>query len=279
MLEIRDASTDDDVRVEAWDAGSLVGHAVARPVQLFVDERFCSVEVVPARRREGIGTTLYAALDALVPAREWLICRMLHAESGFVDSIGYELIELCPAPIADPSDATWRRWVADQPLPAGAQAVRSDAVSDADLESAFVDYYVWAHEMIGPLRPRADVAAASRGLASPLDHDASTLVLREGRIVALSLVFRPEEGSTTRILAETTRVVEPDGSQLVAGAIAGTLDVLGRRGVALVELEGRTFDPHLPAVFASFPSHASNPMSVVRLQRRPLSHPSATMTR
>ena len=282
MPEIRDASTDDDVRVEAWDAGSLVGHASARPVQLFHDERFCSVEVVPDRRREGIGTTLYAAVDALVPTREWLICRMLHsdhAESGFVDSIGYELIELCPAPIADPSDTAWRRWVADQPLPAGAQAVRSDAVPEADLESAFVDYYVWAHEMIGPLRPRADVAVASRGLASALDHDASTLVLREGRIVALSLVFRPEEGSTTRILAETTRVVEPDGSQLVAGAIAGTLDVLGRRGVALVELEGRTFDPHLPAVFASFPPHASNPMSVVRLQRRPLSHPSATMTR
>ena len=105
MPEIRDASTDDDVRVEAWDAGVLVGHASARPVQLFHDERFCSVEVEPDRRREGIGTALYAALDALVPARESLICRMLHAdrvESGFVDSIGHDLIELCPAPMRRP---------------------------------------------------------------------------------------------------------------------------------------------------------------------------------
>ncbi len=136
--EIRDASTDDDVRVEAWDAGVLVGHASARPVQLFHDERFCSVEVVPDRRREGIGSTLYAAVDALVPPRSALICRVLHpttAESGFVESIGYELIELCPAPIADPSDTAWRRWVADQPLPAGAQTVRIDAVSEVDLES------------------------------------------------------------------------------------------------------------------------------------------------
>ena len=80
------------------------------------------------------------------------------------------------------------------------------------------------------------------------------------------------------MLAETPRVDEPSGTPLVAAAIARTLDVLARRGVAGVELEGRTFDPHLPTVFASFPPHVSNPMSVVRLHRGPLSHPSATMT-
>ena len=124
MPEIRDVSTDGDMRVEARDAGVLLGQASAHPVQLFHDERFCSVEVVPDRRREGIGTRLYAALDALVPEHESLICRVLHAdpvETGFVDSIGHDLIELCPAPCADPTDDAWRRWVADQPLPAGAR--------------------------------------------------------------------------------------------------------------------------------------------------------------
>jgi hypothetical protein len=141
-------------------------------------------------------------------------------------------------------------------------------VPEADLEEAWVDYYVWAHEMIGPLRPRAAIAAASAGLGADLDHAVSSLVIRGGRVVALSLVFgRPAWDGIVRVLAETPRIDEPDGEHLVAAAIARTLTLLAGRGVRLVELEGRTFDPHLPAVVATFPPHDSNPMSVVRLRR------------
>ena len=68
LPEIRDASSDDVVRLEAWVDDSLVGHATARPVRLFERERFCDVQVDPGRRREGIGSALYAALDRAVPA-------------------------------------------------------------------------------------------------------------------------------------------------------------------------------------------------------------------
>ena len=87
-------------------------------------------------------------------------------------------------------------------------------------------------------------------------------------VVALSLVFDgPARDGIVRVLAETPRVDEPDGEHLVAAALARTLTLLADRGVRRVELEGRTFDPHLPAVVATFPPHDSNPMSVVRLHR------------
>ena len=269
--EIRDVSTDDVVRVEAWDADVLVGHATARPVRLFERERFCDVQVDGGRRREGIGTALWVALERRVPADEALVCRILHADAdavGFADSIGHDLIELCPAPQADPATVAWAAWCADQPVPDGAVAIGSDGVPEADLEAAWVDYYVWAHETIGPLRPRADIAAASAGLGTYVDHGVSSVVLRGGRVVALSLVFEETaEDGIVRVLAETPRVDEPDGLHLVAAALARTLTLLAGRGVRLVEMEGRTFDPHLPAVFESFPPHTSNPMSVVRMHR------------
>lgn len=269
--EIRDASTDGVVRVEAWDAQALVGHATARPVQLFERERFCDVQVDDGRRREGIGTALWTALDGAVPPEEALVCRILHADTdavGFAASIGHDLVELCPGPQADPVTTAWAAWCAAQPVPDGSVAVGTDGVPEADLEEAWVDYYVWAHETVGPLRPRADVAAASAGLSGYVDHGVSSVVLRGGRVVALSLVFsEPAEDGIVRVLAETPHVDEPDGQHLVAAALARTLTLLAARGVRLVEMEGRTFDPHVPAVAATFPPHDSNPMSVVRLHR------------
>ena len=80
-VELRDASTADTVRVEAWDGERLVGHASAHPVRLFEAERFCDVEVEPDRRREGLGTALYGALAARVPAGDALVTRVLHADA------------------------------------------------------------------------------------------------------------------------------------------------------------------------------------------------------
>jgi hypothetical protein len=267
--EIRDASADGVLRVEAWDGDVLIGHATARPTQLFDHEHFCDVWVEERRRREGVGSALYAALDRALPRDEALVCRVLHADLtavGFVGSIGYDLVELCPAPQADPTAAAWSEWISRQQVPGGAVAVGIAEVPAADLEEAWVDYYVWAHESIGPLRPRAEVAAASSGLAAYLDHGVSTLILRGGRIVALSLVFdEVAEDGIIRVLAETPRIDEPDGTPLVAAALARTHAALGGRGVRVAELEGRTFDPHVPDVIATFPPHDSNPMSVVRL--------------
>lgn len=270
-VELRDASTADTVRVEAWDGERLVGHASAHPVRLFEAEHFCDVEVEPDRRREGLGTALYGALAARVPAGDALVTRVLHADptaTGFVRSIGHDLVEHCPAPQGDPTTPGWRTWAAGQRLPDGTVLVGTGDVAAADLEEAWVDYYVWAHETVGRLRDRATVATAFEGLAAHLDHGVSRLVLRGGRIAALSLVFaEPAPDGICRVLAETPHIDEPDGTALVAAVLAGTLDALAARGTRLVELEGRTFDPHLPAVVATFPPHDANPMSVVRLHR------------
>ena len=271
-VEIRSSPVDGAHRVEAWHGDVLVGHAEAHPLQLFEHEHYCDVQVVGDHRRRGIGTRLFRALDHELPPRETLVCRVLHRDRvavSFVDALGHDLVELCPAPHTEPTAAHWSAWAAAQPIADGTVLVGVGDVPAADLEEAWVDYYVWAHEPVGELRPRADIATASSGLSASLDHAVSTLVLRGRRIVALSLVFNDlAEDGITRVLAETRRIDEPDGVRLVASALARTLVELGARGVRLAELEGRTFDPHVPAVVSGFPPHASNPMSVVRLHRR-----------
>ena len=103
-------------------------------------------------------------------------------------------------PRPTPTAAPWSAWAAAQPIADGTVLVGVGDVPAADLEEAWVDYYVWAHEPVGELRPRADIATASSGLSAALDHAVSTLVLRGGRIVALSLVFNDlaEDGITRR---------------------------------------------------------------------------------
>lgn len=269
-LDIRNAPTEAGTRLEAWLAGTRVGAATARPVELFENEQFCHIEVAQQHRRSGIGTALYAALDEHVPPTEALITRVLHSQPeavGFVESIGSDLVEHCPAPRVVPASPAWRAWAAAHLAPPGTTVEPSDAVSAGQVDEAFVDWYVWAHEMIGPLRPRDVVARAAAGTAAELDHQVSRLVLCAGRIAAFSLVFQDAPDGLQRIIAETTRVEEPNGPSLVAAALAATLEACARRGDELVELEGRTIDPHLPAVLATFPAHDSAPMSVVRLHR------------
>jgi hypothetical protein len=271
-LDIRNTSTDADTRLEAWLTGSRMGTATARAVALFEHEQFCHVEVAQQHRRAGIGTALFTALDEQVPRTEALITRVLHSQAdavGFVESIGSDLVEHCPAPRAVPVSPAWRAWAAAHPSPPGTTVKASNAVSAAQVDAAFVDWYVWAHEMIGPLRPRDVVARAAAGTADELDHRVSRLVLRDGRIAAFSLVFHDASDGLQRIIAETPQVDEPDGTALVAAALAATFEACARRGDGLVELEGRTIDPHLPAVLATFPPHDSAPMSVVRLHRPP----------
>jgi hypothetical protein len=268
--DIRKIPVEDGLRLEAWLAGSRVGTATARPVALFENEQLCHIEVGRQHRRAGIGAALWAALDEHVPATEALITRVLHSQPdavGFVESIGWDLVEHCPAPRVVPASPAWRAWAAGHPAPPGTIVGPSDAVSAEMVDEAFVDWYVWAHEMIGPLRPRDDVARAAAGTAAELDDQVSRLVLRDGRIAAFSLVFDDVSDGLRRVIAETTRVDEPGGTALVAAALAATLDACARRGDPLVELEGRTIDPHLPAVMSTFPPHDTAPMSVVRLHR------------
>lgn len=269
--DIRESPVEDGLRLEAWLDDACVGAAVARPVALFEGEQFCHVEVDEEHRRSGIGTQLWSALDDRVPADEALITRVLHTDTdarGFAGSIGWDLVEHCPAPRAVPRAAEWRAWARAQPTPAGTVVTATDRVSADRLDDAFVDWYVWAHEMIGPLRPRSVVAAAAAGTAGELDHEVSRVAMRDGRIVALSLLFEAAPDGLQRVIVETTRPDEPDGTALVAATLAATLDACAARGNATVELEGRTIDPHLPVVIATFPPHDSAPMSVVRLHRR-----------
>lgn len=69
------------------------------------------------------------------------------------------------------------------------------------------------------------------------------------------------------IIAETTRGLA-DGEQLLRATLAGSLAVLDQRGIRLVELEGHSSDAHHPLLLDDLPSIGSDPLDVLKLQRR-----------
>jgi GNAT superfamily N-acetyltransferase len=257
--------------VVADRGGRVVGSAsvVLTPVN---DAYFCDVEVSPAYRRQGIGTALYHAMDALTEPSLPLLTRAMRSQplrKLFAEAIGCELVMHCPEPQADPTAPAWRRWVADHPVPAGYSAVPMRDLPPAAVEAAWRKLYLWVHAQFFPVRTDG-LAALWNDYRAGLDADASMLITEgEGgdAIVALSLVSPEVWEGRTFIISETVRPDQPGGDDLLRAAVAASLRVLGSRGITLVELEGHSSDPHSPALLASFPEHDADPMDILRLRR------------
>jgi hypothetical protein len=189
----------------------------------------------------------------------------------FAEAIGCELVMHCPEPWADPTAPAWRRWVADHPVPAGHSAVPMSDLPPAAVEAAWRTYYIWVHAPFALAPVRTDgLAAYWNDYRAGLDVDASMLITEaEGgdAIAALSLVSPEAFDGRTLIVSETVRPDQPGGDDLLRAAVAASLRVLGSRGIARVELEGHTSDPHSPALLASLPEHDADPMEILRLRR------------
>jgi hypothetical protein len=175
----------------------------------------------------------------------------------------------CPEPWADPTAPAWRRWVADQPVPARYSAVPMSDRPPAAVEAAWRTYYIWVHASFAPVRTDR-LAAGWIDYCAGLDADASMLITETNggdAIVALSLVSPEAWDGRTFIVSETVRPDQPGGDELLRAAVAAWLRVLGSRGITRVELEGHTSDPHSPALLTSLPEHDADPMDILRLRR------------
>ncbi|MEA2508687.1 MAG: hypothetical protein QOG21_769 [Actinomycetota bacterium] len=251
--------------------GQVVGWAsvVLTPVH---DLYFCDVQVSPPHRRQGIGTALFRAVAALTDPSFPLLTRAMRSQPMrklFAEATGCELVMHCPEPWADPTAPTWRRWVADHPVPVGYSAVPMREVSPEAVEAAWRSLYVWTNAPFAPVRTEG-LAALWKDYRAGLDSDASMMITapEEGdAIAALSLVSPEAWEGRTFIVSETVRPDQPDGDDLLQAAVAASLQVLASRGITKVELEGHTSDPHSPALLASLPKHDADPMEILRLRR------------
>ncbi|HEX3327684.1 MAG TPA: GNAT family N-acetyltransferase [Actinomycetota bacterium] len=257
--------------VVAERGGRVVGSGFAVLTRVN-DAYWCDVEVSPAHRRHGIGTALFHAVCALTEPSFPLLTRAMRSQplrTLFAEAIGCELVVHCPEPWADPTAPAWRRWVDDHPVPAGYSAVPMRDLPPAAVEAAWRTLYIWAHAPFAPVQTDG-LDAWWNEYRAGLDEDASMLITESesgDAIVALSLVSPEVWDGRTFIVSETVRPDQPGGNDLLCGAVAASLRVLGSRGIARVELEGHTSDPHSPALLASLPEHDADPMDILRLRR------------
>lgn len=247
--------------------GRIVG-TVSVAFAPVTESYFCEINVIPAHRRQGIGTQLYAAIYQLTDPRYPVLTRAMSSQPlrrAFAESLGCKVRTHCPEPWIDPSTNQSQLWIADRQLPAGYRTVAMAHQPTEKIADAWATYFVWAHEPFGTVR--ADqVPQTWDGLSTGLDPAASMITLDQtGAIVAFSLVSPDVWDGRTMIVSETVQADQPDGSQLLKATVAASLSVLAQRGVHRVELEGHTTDPHSPSLVESLPSGGGDPMDILEL--------------
>lgn len=252
----------------ALKPGQIVGVA-SIALAPATESYFCEINVLPAHRRQGIGTQLYAAIHELTDPRYPVLARAMSSQPlrrAFAESLGCSVRTHCPEPWIDPTTEVARRWIADQRLPSGYTTVAMADHPEDEIVDAWTTYYLWAHERFGTVR--ADhVRQTWDGFVAGLDSTASMITVDENdTIVAFSLVSPDAWEGRTMIVSETVQADQRDGSQLLRATVAASLSVLAERGVHRVELEGHTTDPHSPSLVETLPSDGGDPMDILELK-------------
>lgn len=233
------------------------------------DTYVCEVDVAPDYRRRRIGTRLYAAVHETANPPFPVLARAMQSRPlrrQFADSLGCTVLFHCPEPWIDPTSGAGRQWADEQPLPSGSALVTLGELPTAQVGEAWARCFEWTHRTFGTVHPER-LADVWLGMSGELDPDTSMLTVEvsTGAITALSLVIPDAWDGRTMIISETVRKDQPDGDRLLRAVVAGSLRVLGQRGVQRVELEGHATDAHLPGLVQSLPPGGGDPMDVLRL--------------
>lgn len=257
--------------VVAERGGEIVGLASMqlRPV---TESYMCEVEVKPGHRRAGVGTSLYRATCQLLEHSYRVQARAMASQPLrrlFAEALGCEVIRHHPEPWADPTAPAWKQWIDGRRLPEGHTAVTLGEINPAAAQRAWVQYYEWSHEVIGPVRSQY-LAEGWEGYRPGLDESGSTLIVSNedpDRVLAFCLVSAEEWEGRRMAVSETAAAVQDNGVALLEAAVATSLRRLEARNVRRVELEGHSTDPHFPRLVAGLPEHDADPMDMLALRR------------
>ena len=234
------------------------------------DTYICEVDVAPAHRRRRIGTRLYAAVHETADPPFPVLARAMRSRPlrrQFADSLGCTVLFHCPEPWIDPTDGAGQQWAEQQQLLPESGLVPLRELPAARVGEAWARCFAWTHRRFGTVHAER-LADVWPGVSGELDPDASMLTVKSstGAITALSLVFPDVWDGRTMIISETVHEDQPDGDRLLRSVVAGSLRVLGARGVRRVELEGHDTDAHSPGLVRSLPPGGGDPMDVLRLE-------------
>lgn len=239
---------------------------------------FAEVTVSPAYRRRGIGTSLVTALQRVAEPGLPILGRAMpsHPLRGqFLHHLGATVLVETPMPRLDATDPAVPAWAVARAVPEGYRITALDQVDDDSAQTAWTEYFTWAHAAFGVVRPEA-VPGTWAPLREGLHSQASKVCLDcEERVVGFSLVSPDAWEGRTFIVCETTSPDQPDGQAIVAAALAGSLTALAAMEKKLVEVEGHTTVTHIPALFDTLPTNAADPMTIYQLPLRPITGPAA----
>ncbi|MDN5725964.1 MAG: GNAT family N-acetyltransferase, partial [Propionibacteriales bacterium] len=227
-----------------------------------------TVEVVPGRRREGIGSALASALAEHCPADRTLTVKVRDtyvAGIGFATALGATPYQRCPVPTIDPSDVRVRRWARVQGIPSGARVTATAQLDPAEVLEAMITQYAWQHAAWSPMGGRELLTELWRSTLTEADDQLSSAAVRQGQIVALLPVFCA--GASVEGLGETTHRDSADGAATFAACLARTLIEADRAGIGPIEFDGHDDDPHGAPVINQLPWASSDPCTL--LQWRP----------
>jgi hypothetical protein len=182
------------------------------------------------------------------------------AARGLSTALGATPYQRAPCPKLDPMAAEVRAWCAEHE----GDVMSLEAMDPPGVAAAFADVYRWIHEGWAPIGAGHALSAMSELVTTDSDPALSRGQWRDGRLVAVALMF-PEETGRADCVLETLRRDEPDGVTAVAAVLAGVLAAARAAGLHEVELDGHESDPHLAPVVATLPPHGDDPLLMVEL--------------
>ena len=243
-IELRpDRWRDDHTRsAVAVDGRDVVAAGMIWTSRVHGDRYWVDIVVDPTRRREGIGTALFAHLSGLRKDDLAFMTRGYVDEErlAFADALGATTIQVVPPAVIDVAGR-----VALRPYDA---VVPGREVPWSHLLEANAATYEWIHASWSPVA-EGFAEALSEGLEDDLDLDATSVAVEaSGRIRTVAMAYNDVVPPV--ITAETVARDEPEGERLVEACVRRALDVFAGRGVGEVEFDGHVSDPHFLPVWA-----------------------------
>lgn len=239
--------------------GALVGVGTLFESTIHPRMLFITLNVASAWQRRGIGSRIWAALEALSDNRPWIAKMTRHDPAGmsFLHKRGFKPLVSTLHGLLDPAAPAVRSWIASLPIAVpGYQIIEfEDApAKTADVALVHAAIYRQAHEWNPPIEERVEGAIAH--YCGPNVIAGSQLcVYRDGQLVgAANLIahpFEPESGEAYLINLGVVALPAADADLLTGALIRRALEFAAARGLR-VRFEAD--DPHQP--FQSWLLHA-----------------------
>lgn len=243
----------------------LAGVASVASNRVHAGRLSCAVEVAPRYRRRGVGRTLLGAVRALAPSMPVAgKVRPGTPAHRFAAAQGAMIYQRCPGIELDPRHNAVRTWATGNPARAPLQVSTMVDLGRDRVAAAFVEQYLWVHEVWSPVTAVDALAAIAASTATDIDAGLSAAAWLGDELVATVFAFR-DGAHRLEVVAETQQRNHAAGSSALAAALARTVTNAVEQGIERVEFDGHTSDPHLTPLLNTLPHAGNHPLLLMTL--------------